>query len=143
MNTKNAITTTTLSLFALVSVFSLTTFDAFAEEEGTKYKMADNVSATVTFTFRDGVETHAFPIFIIMNLLSGGTTPLESMPQWLQGTMQFVPSTHFVNFAQAILYRGAGFDIVWKDFAAITAIGIVYFLVALIRFRKTITTMQT
>lgn len=84
----------------------------------------------------------AFPIFMIMNLLSGSSTPLESMPTWLQISMQFVPSTHFVNFAQAILYRGADFDIVWKDFAAIFVIGIVYFFVALIRFRKTITKMQ-
>ena len=84
----------------------------------------------------------AFPIFMIMNLLSGSSTPLESMPNWLQITMHFAPSTHFVNFAQAILYRGAGFDIVWKDFVLIAAIGSVYFLVALFRFRKTITTMQ-
>ncbi len=84
----------------------------------------------------------AFPIFMIMNLLSGSSTPLESMPKWLQITMQISPSTHFVNFAQAILYRGAGFEIVWKDFVMIALIGIVYFLVALFRFRKTITTMQ-
>ncbi len=84
----------------------------------------------------------AFPIFMIMNLLSGSTTPLESMPKWLQITMQFVPSTHFVNFAQAILYRAADFGIVWKDFAVITVIGIVYFSVALFRFRKAMSAMQ-
>jgi ABC-2 type transport system permease protein len=44
-----------------------------------------------------------------MNMLSGSNTPLESMPAWLATIMQASPSTHFVSFAQAILYRGAGF----------------------------------
>ena len=62
-----------------------------------------------------------------MNLLSGGNTPLDSMPQLLQTVMQGSPSTHFVSFAQAILYRGAGFDMVWPEFAATAAIGAVFF----------------
>jgi ABC-2 type transport system permease protein len=85
----------------------------------------------------------AFPLFIIMNLLSGGNTPLDSMPQFLQTVMQGSPSTHFVSVAQAILYRGAGVDIVWREFAATAAIGAVFFGGALARFRKTITAMQT
>ena len=84
----------------------------------------------------------ALPIFTVMYLLSGGTTPLDSMPRWLQVAMQFSPSTHFVSLAQAILYRSAGFDVVWPSFAAVTAIGVVFFLSALLRFRKTISVTQ-
>jgi ABC-2 type transport system permease protein len=84
----------------------------------------------------------AFPLFIIMNLLSGGNTPLDSMPQFLQIIMQGSPSTHFVSVAQAILYRGAGFDIVWREFAATAAIGTVCFVGALLRFRKALTALQ-
>lgn len=84
----------------------------------------------------------ALPIFTVMYLLSGGTTPLDSMPRWLQLAMQFSPSTHFVSLAQAILYRSAGFDVVWPSFAAVTAIGAVFFLSALVRFRKTISVSQ-
>ena len=84
----------------------------------------------------------ALPIFTVMYLLSGGTTPLDSMPRWLQIAMQFSPSTHFVSLAQAILYRSAGFDVVWPSFAAVTAIGVVFFLSALVRFRKTISVTQ-
>ena len=51
------------------------------------------------------------------------------------------PTTHFVKMAQAILYRGAGFDVVWPQFLAIIGIGTVFFAVALARFRKTISTM--
>jgi ABC-2 type transport system permease protein len=75
---------------------------------------------------------------MVMNLLSGGTTPLDSMPEVLQHVMQLSPSTHFVSFAQAILYRGAGFDVVWREFAVIFLSGAVFFIGALFRFRKTI-----
>ncbi|MGA9088634.1 MAG: ABC transporter permease, partial [Bradyrhizobium sp.] len=55
-------------------------------------------------------------VFLPMNMLSGSNTPLESMPPWLATFMQISPSTHFVAFAQAILYRGAGLDVVWPQF---------------------------
>ena len=71
-----------------------------------------------------------------MNVLSGSNTPLESMPPWLATIMQASPSTHFVSFAQAILYRGAGFDVVWREFLAVAAIGGLFFGAALFRFRR-------
>jgi ABC-2 type transport system permease protein len=71
-----------------------------------------------------------------MNILSGSNTPLESMPPVLQAIMQVSPSTHFVSFAQAILYRGAGLSVVWPDFLATGAVGLVVFALALLRFRS-------
>jgi ABC-2 type transport system permease protein len=71
-----------------------------------------------------------------MNMLSGSNTPLESIPPVLQAIMQVSPSTHFVSFAQAILYRGAGFSVVWPDFLAVAAIGGALFALALARFRS-------
>jgi ABC-2 type transport system permease protein len=71
-----------------------------------------------------------------MNILSGSNTPLESMPAWLATAMQASPSTHFVSFAQAILYRGAGFDVVWPDFLAVALIGALFFFLAVLRFRS-------
>lgn len=85
----------------------------------------------------------ALPVFLVLNLLSGGTTPLDSMPQWLQSAMQFSPTAHFVSFASAILFRGAGLDAIWPHFAAVVAIGVVFFVAALTRFRKTVSLMQT
>ncbi len=82
------------------------------------------------------------PVLIILMLLSGSTTPFESMPIWVQDAMQFTPTTHFVSFAQAVLYRGAGLDIVWGDIAALAAITLVFFGVSLIRFRTTIASFQ-
>ncbi|WP_340107593.1 ABC transporter permease [Pikeienuella sp. HZG-20] len=82
----------------------------------------------------------ALPVLVIMNLLSGSTTPMESMPVWLQNVMQLAPSTHFVAFSQAILYRGAGLNIVWPDMIVMVLLGAVFFFVALKRFRTTMAT---
>ena len=76
-------------------------------------------------------------IFLPMNLLSGSNTPLESMPRWLATVMQASPSTHFVSFAQAILYRGAGIDVVWPQFVIVGVIGAVFLAFAILRFRST------
>jgi ABC-2 type transport system permease protein len=79
---------------------------------------------------------------IPLQMLSGGMTPRESMPELVQNVMLLAPTTHFVAFAQAILYRGAGLDIVWPQFAAIAAIGTAFFFGALHRFRHAMAQMQ-
>ena len=76
-----------------------------------------------------------------LQLLSGGVTPRESMPTLVQNVMLAAPTTHFVTAAQAILYRGAGLDVVWPQWLAILAIGGVLFTASLARFRKTISQM--
>ncbi|WP_367376659.1 ABC transporter permease [Hafnia alvei] len=80
-------------------------------------------------------------VLIPLQMLSGGSTPRESMPQLVQDIMQTMPTTHFVSLAQAILYRGADFSIVWPQFATLLVIGMVFFGFALSRFRKTISSM--
>jgi ABC-2 type transport system permease protein len=75
-------------------------------------------------------------VFLPMNMLSGSNTPLESMPPWLATIMQASPSTHFVSLAQAILYRGAGFAVVWPQFVIVALIGGVFLYLALRRFRR-------
>jgi len=75
-------------------------------------------------------------IYMPMNMLSGSTTPLESMPPWLATAMQASPSTHFVSFAQSILYRGAGIDVVWPQFLFVALIGGLFFGLAILRFRS-------
>ena len=75
-------------------------------------------------------------VYLPMNMLSGSNTPLESMPSWLATAMQASPSTHFVSFAQAILYRGAGMDVVWPEFVIVALIGGLFFVLAILRFRS-------
>ena len=68
-------------------------------------------------------------------------TPRESMPQIVQTIMLAAPTTHFVMLAQAILYRGAGLDVIWRQFVVMFGIGAALFSYALARFRATIGTM--
>ena len=75
-------------------------------------------------------------VFLPLNMLSGSNTPLESMPPWLATLAQASPTMHFVSFAQAILYRGAGFAVVWPQFLIVALIGGLFFGLALLRFRK-------
>jgi ABC-2 type transport system permease protein len=84
----------------------------------------------------------AFPVFIVMNLLSGGNTPLESMPVFLQKVMQFVPSTHFVAFSQAVLFRDATPAMVWPSMLKMFLIGSAYTAFTLSRFRKMLAAVQ-
>lgn len=80
-------------------------------------------------------------VLLPLQMLSGGLTPRESMPEWVQYVMLGAPTTHFVMLAQGILYRGAGLTVVWPQFLAIGVIGAVFFSIALARFRRTIGTM--
>ncbi|WP_395664341.1 ABC transporter permease [Methylocella sp.] len=81
----------------------------------------------------------AIPALLIMQLLSGATTPIESMPVALARLMQTIsPTPHFVAFAQGVLYRGAGLSVVWPSILAMAVIGSAYFLFALRRFRRVI-----
>ncbi len=77
-------------------------------------------------------------ILMPLQMLSGSSTPRESMPQVVQNVMQIAPTTHFVELAQGILYRGAGIEVVWKPFLFLAVIGGVFFFVSLTRFRRTI-----
>lgn len=77
-------------------------------------------------------------VIVVMQLLSGGTTPIDSQPQWLQYITFFLPSRHFVSFSQAIIYRGAGFGVVWPQYLFVAAMGLGFFAYSLILFRKSI-----
>jgi ABC-2 type transport system permease protein len=78
-------------------------------------------------------------VLLPLQMLSGGLTPRESMPEWVQQIMLAAPTTHIVMLSQGILFRGAGLDAVWPQFLAL--ISVVLFSVALVRFRRTIGAM--
>lgn len=73
--------------------------------------------------------------------LSGGLTAREGMPDIIEFIMQAAPTSHFVPLAQGILYRGAGFDVLWPQFLSLAAIGVVLFALSLARFRRALATM--
>lgn len=77
-------------------------------------------------------------VLLPLQILSGTVTPRESMPEAIQAIMSIAPNTHFVALAQAVLFRGAGLDVVWPQILALVAIGSVLFWASLVRFRKSL-----
>jgi ABC-2 type transport system permease protein len=79
-----------------------------------------------------------FLVILPMQMLSGGETPVESQPDWLQPITFLLPSRHFVSFSQAILFKGAGLEVVWREFLAVGLLGLVLLAVSLARFRRSV-----
>jgi ABC-2 type transport system permease protein len=77
-------------------------------------------------------------VVVVLQLLSGGSTPVESQPRWLQAFTYFLPSRHFVSFSQVIIYRGGGLAAVWRNFAMVGLIGLAFFSYSVALFRKSI-----
>jgi ABC-2 type transport system permease protein len=110
------------------------------------FGVAIHLFATTSLGILLGTQARTMPqlgllmilILLPLQMLSGGITPRESMPDAVQNIMLVAPTTHFVKFAQAILYRGAGWEVVWPYFLALLVIGSVCFFFALSRFRKSV-----
>ncbi len=77
-------------------------------------------------------------VVLVLQLLSGGSTPVESQPIWLQYMTFLLPSRHFVSFSQKIIYRGGGISAVWPQFLMVAATGLGFFVYSLALFRKSI-----
>jgi len=75
-------------------------------------------------------------VLMPMQMLSGGLTPLECMPIWVQKIMVISPTVHFVRFSQQILFRGAGWNVVWEPFVWLVSLGVLFFIFAVLRFKK-------
>lgn len=60
-----------------------------------------------------------------MMMLSGGMSPIESQPDliqpvtWLLPSRHYLSSRHYMSFAQAAVFRGADFSIVWPQFLTV------------------------
>ncbi|WP_117192786.1 ABC transporter permease [Rhizobium terrae] len=77
-------------------------------------------------------------VLLPLQILSGATTPRESMPEVIQTIMFAAPNTHFILMAQGILYRGGGFSVVWPQFLWLGVIAAVFFGFSLGGFRRSL-----
>ena len=108
------------------------------------YQLSVGALAILLATFTGTMAQYGLliiPVVTVLDLMSGATTPMESMPLGWQYAMQFTPTPHYVALAQAVLYRGAGLDIVWPQLALLVVFTAVFLGIALIRFRKAIVSM--
>jgi len=84
----------------------------------------------------------AIPIFLVLNMLSGATSPLDTIPEVLRVLIQASPTVHFVTLAQGILYRGAGLETVWPQMAILAGLGGIFLAAALSQFRAMLARSQ-
>jgi ABC-2 type transport system permease protein len=84
----------------------------------------------------------AIPVFLILNMLSGAFSPLESVPQILRVILLASPTVHYIDFAQSVLYRAAGLDVVWPQVIVLALLGTVFLAYALSRFRSMLAKAQ-
>jgi len=77
-------------------------------------------------------------VIIPMMLLSGGMTPIESQPEVIQPITWFLPSRHYMAFAQAVVFRDADLSIVWPQLLIIIGLGAIFFTASLALFRRSI-----
>ncbi|MBI1764992.1 MAG: ABC transporter permease [Acidobacteria bacterium] len=71
-----------------------------------------------------------------LSMLSGATTPIEAMPEWMQPFTLFNPISHFASIARGVLLKSAGLDVLWPHFGALVGFAIVLVGISAWRFRK-------
>jgi ABC-2 type transport system permease protein len=77
-------------------------------------------------------------IILPLLMLSGGMSPYESMPAVIQYIMYLSPTSHYMQAAQAILFRSADIGMIWESLLAIVVIGAAFFIAALFLFKRSL-----
>lgn len=95
--------------------------------------LISTISATQQQAFMGG-----FFFMMPAALLSGITTPIRSMPAWLQPLTLVNPLRHYTDLVRAVLVRGAGAEAVLPQLLTLAAFGVVLATIASLRFRKTV-----
>lgn len=87
---------------------------------------------------RSASQTQLISFFINppLALLSGGLTPIEAMPTWVQPLTLLNPIAHFAKIARSVLIRGAGLDVVYPNLLALLALATLFVGISAWRFRR-------
>ncbi|MBU8877256.1 ABC transporter permease [Reyranella sp. MMS21-HV4-11] len=71
-------------------------------------------------------------------LLSGFMFPFRGMPVWAQWIGETLPATHFMRVVRGVMLKGAGFDDIATELAALLAMLLIVSLVAVSRYKVTL-----
>jgi ABC-2 type transport system permease protein len=73
-----------------------------------------------------------------MITLSGFGTPIASMPPLLQKICYANPLLHIMVLLRGVYLKGAGFDVLWPEVAALASIAIFLLTISVLRFHKSL-----
>jgi ABC-2 type transport system permease protein len=94
---------------------------------------------TLISTFaRSANQTQLISFFVNppLAMLSGGLTPIEAMPKWVQPLALLNPIAHFATIARSVLVKGAGLEVVYPNLLALIALATLFVAVSAWRFRR-------
>ena len=76
--------------------------------------------------------------FLPSLLLSGFMFPFRGMPVWAQYLGELFPLTHFLRIVRAVMLKGADFAAIAQPMFGLMAFTVVFAMIALLRFRRTL-----
>jgi ABC-2 type transport system permease protein len=92
--------------------------------------------STISSTQQQAMMTSTFFFLIPMVYLSGFIFPIENMPVAIQWLTTIIPLRYFLVIVRGIFLKGVGFDVLWPQFAALAAWGMIVLALAAARSRK-------
>lgn len=75
-------------------------------------------------------------VLVPLLLLSGITSPMEAMPEWVQYLMVLSPLRYYIEITHGIFFKGAGLGSLWDLVLAMGVLGSATFGIGMWRFRK-------
>jgi ABC-2 type transport system permease protein len=84
-----------------------------------------------------------FALMLPTILLSGFIFPLENMPKLLQYLSYLLPPRYFVVILKNIMLKGAGIEFIWKEVLVISGMTLVYLLLSIRKFTKSVNAFGT
>lgn len=78
----------------------------------------------------------AMLLIIVLHLITGAQSPIESMPAFMQKVVFFAPDTHFISSSIDIIFKEAKIQDVAMRFIYMLLIGLAFMWIALARFKN-------
>jgi ABC-2 type transport system permease protein len=92
--------------------------------------------STVADTQQVAFQLSVLSSYLPTLMLSGFIFPISSMPAFLQTVTYAVPARYFLRALRAILLKGVGLEMFWRDLAALAAIATLVLALASLRLRR-------
>lgn len=78
----------------------------------------------------------SFVILLPSLLLSGFSTPIENMPQWLQSVTDFIPLKYYILLVRGVFLKDISFSDSLFDIVPMFVLGVIFFIGTMIFFKK-------
>lgn len=92
--------------------------------------------STISSTQQQAMMTATFFFLMPMVYLSGFVFPIENMPVVIQWMTTLIPLRYFLVIVRGIFLKGVGIHVLWSQFAALAAWGVVVLTLAAVRSHK-------